>query len=280
MILNMEFKIFDVRHGFCAALIGNNHLTLIDCGHDNNYEDTPLEWLYSNGYRHIDSLIISNFDQDHISDIETIRDNFTVGKLVINRTISKEELQKLKLKNGYITDQMNVVLANMEIPNFTPASEAEISIPEAQFNFYNIIYPYETDTNNLSLVTFIQFGTSKILYAGDLERKGWSRFLTSTAFLSHLRKVNVFIASHHGRENGYCREIFDYCSPEIVIVSDQERTYGTQNHDLYSKHVQGDGLNFGTILVPKYRKVLTTRNDGDITIRNQYGKTSIRTEKG
>ena len=276
----MEFKIFNVRHGFCAALMGNNHLTLIDCGHDHNYDYTPLHWLYLKGYRHINSLIISNFDQDHISDIETIRDNFTVGKLVINRTISKQALAEIKIKNGYITDQMNVVLANMEIPNFAPASEAEISIPEAQFNFYNIIYPYETDTNNLSLVTFIQFGASKILYAGDLERKGWKRFLGSHDFLTHLRGANVFIASHHGRENGYCREVFDYCNPETVIVSDQERVYGTQEHDLYSKHVLGNGINFGTILAPKYRKVLTTRNDGDITIKNENNRTFITLEKG
>jgi len=272
--MTTEFKIFNVRHGFCAALMADNHLTLIDCGHDNNYKHTPLEWLYFKGYRHIDSLIISNFDQDHISDIKTVRDKFTVGKLVVNPYINANQLRNIKINGGSITEQMEIVLANIDRPELKAFSESEISTPEAQFNFFSIIYPYETDTNNLSLVSFIRFGHSKIIYPGDVEKRGWEKFLQNPEFMRHLGQVNTFIASHHGRENGYCKEIFDSCSPEVVIVSDQERKYETQNHDLYSKHASG--INFGTLLTPKVRKVLTTRNDGDLTVFNQNLGTFIK----
>ena len=86
-------------------------------------------------------------------------------------------------------------------------------------------------------------------------------------------KVNIFIASHHGRENGYCKEVFNHCNPEMVIISDQEREFSTQNHDLYSQHARG--INFGTIFAPKHRKVLTTRSDGNIKIYNQNNKCYI-----
>lgn len=270
----MEVKIFDVKHGFCAALMGKNHLTLIDCGHDNNYKYRPLEWLYIKGYRHIDSLILSNFDQDHISDIKTIRDNFTVGKLVVNPSISAHHLRNIKIKGGAISEQMEIVLANIDKPEFKALSEVEISTPEVQYNFFWVVYPYETDTNNLSFVSFIRFGNSKIIYPGDVEKEGWSRLLQHQGFISHLQEVNIFIASHHGRENGYCKEVFDFCTPEIVIISDQEIKYGTQEHDLYSKHATG--VNLGSILAPNIRKVLTTRKDGDLTIYNYNHSTFIK----
>ena len=55
--------------------------------------------------------------------------------------------------------------------------------------------------------------------------------------------------------------------------------YDTQRHDLYSKHVIGNGLNFGTSIAPKYRKVLTTRKDGDITIYEKNGKILVKSFK-
>ena len=267
----MEILIFNVSHGFCAALIINNHLTLIDCGHDDNHNLTPIDWLYSKGYSHIDTLIISNFDQDHVSDINSLRDKFTIGKFVANRTISARDLALLKLKGGPLTPQMSTAITGLSQEALEAYSLSEVQAPGSEFEFYYVIYPFETDTNNLSLVTVFRYKGMKLIYPGDIEKRGWLKLLELDEFKQTLNGVNVFIASHHGRINGYCEEVFDYCQPEIVIISDQARVYGTQEHDLYSKHVIGNGLNFGTTLAPKYRKVLTTRKDGDIAIYEKDG---------
>jgi beta-lactamase superfamily II metal-dependent hydrolase len=116
------------------------------------------------------------------------------------------------------------------------------------------------DTNNLSVVTFISYNNVGIMFPGDLETAGWQEFLKDQNFLSYLRRTNILIASHHGRESGYCKEVFDYCSPHTVIISDKSIVHDTQDHDFYSQHCSG--LNFGNTL----RQVLTTRNDGKITI--------------
>jgi len=270
---NIEFKIFNVKHGFCAALLSNDNLILIDCGHDSS-SFRPLEWLYSKGYRHIDSLIISNMDQDHISDLKAVRDYFTVSNLAVNPTVTSATLRQIKIQGGPITEQMGILLSSMENPSLNSISSVPHTTPDATLDFYCVYYPYETDTNNLSLVTFLKFGTSHIIYPGDLERKGWLKLLTSDEFVEQLKGVNVFIASHHGRINGYCGKVFEYCSPEIVIISDKERTYLTQEHDKYAQHATG--VNFGTILAPNIRKVLTTRNDGHLTLYNSNGITYVR----
>ncbi|MEW8442146.1 MAG: hypothetical protein AB2689_28700 [Candidatus Thiodiazotropha taylori] len=269
----MEFKIFNVRHGFCAALMDTNYLALIDCGHDgNNFR--PLEWLYNRGYRHINSLIISNFDQDHISDLATLSNNFTVGALAVNPSVSASVLRSIKRKGGPISNEMEILLRGMENPNLDTVYHVPYQVDNAYINLYWIYYPLETETNNLSLVTFIRFGTGNIIYPGDIERNAWNRFLADPRCLYELQQTNVFIASHHGRLNGYNENVFDYCSPEVVIISDQERLFSTQEHDRYSKHASG--INMGTILNPQNRKVLTTRRDGHITLKNNGEITYVR----
>jgi|GEM_PF-715376 hypothetical protein len=65
--------------------------------------------------------------------------------------------------------------------------------------------------NNLSLVTFVKCGHHKIIFPGDMETEGWRRLLQNPEFVHELNGVNLFVASHHGRENGYCEEVLDLC---------------------------------------------------------------------
>lgn len=269
----MEFKIFNVRHGFCAALMDNSYLSLIDCGHDgDNFK--PLEWLFSKGYRHINSLIISNFDQDHISDLSTLSRNFTVGGLAVNPSVSASVLRNIKQESGAVSNEMEILLKGMENPNLDTVYHVPYQVDNAYINLYWIHYPLETETNNLSLVTFVRFGTGNIIYPGDIEKRAWDRFLADPRVIEELRQTNVFIASHHGRINGYNENVFNYCNPQVVIISDQERTFSTQEHDRYSQHASG--INMGTILAPNIRRVLTTRNDGHITLRKNGEITYVR----
>jgi len=81
-----------------------------------------------------------------------------------------------------------------------------------------------------------------------------------------LAKVKIFVASHHGRESGYCPEVFDLCAPEIVIISDEGIQYETQEH-AYGDHAKGIRWN-GTDI----RRVLTTRKDGTLVITKEVGQ--------
>lgn len=54
--------------------------------------------------------------------------------------------------------------------------------------------------------------------------------------------------------------MFEYCKPDAVVIGDKPVAHDTQRHNLYETHCLG--LNFGGIA----RRVLTTRNDGKLTI--------------
>ena len=134
--------------------------------------------------------------------------------------------------------------------------------------YYNT-YPRFKDTNNLSAAIFISYAGFKILFPGDLEEDGWLAMLEQDAFRADLAGINVLVASHHGRDNGYCSEVFDYCSPQVIVMSDKAIVHDTQHMaQTYRYHVMKvypDGVNVAT--TGKKRHVLTTRRDGHIEFR-------------
>lgn len=144
-----------------------------------------------------------------------------------------------------------------------------------EHNTFLCNYPSFTDTNNLSIVSFVYYDGLGIVFPGDLEKKGWETLLKQEQFKDNLRRTNIFVASHHGRENGYCEEVFEYCKPEIVIISDKEVVHETQKN-CYAKQASGISWNGG----PERRYVLTTRSDGVITITKTLGQSAhIQIEK-
>lgn len=255
----MILDIFDVTHGFCAYLIADNgNVMLFDCGHNERTGFRPSEHL-STKCTKIERLIIQNFDQDHISDLPNLLEKIPVEVFHRNRSLSSSQLTALKQQTGSLTTAMQrtVKLHTDFIHPVTNPPE----FPNIEFKAFHNNYPTFEDTNNLSVVSFINYDGVGIAFTGDIEKEGWDALLEDTEFCTHLSRTTIFIASHHGRVNGYCKEVFDYCSPEIVIISDKEIVHDTQK-ELYRKHASGVTWDGG----PEKRYVLTTRSDGNIRI--------------
>ena len=125
-------------------------------------------------------------------------------------------------------------------------------------------HPKFEDTNNLSQAYFIKYGGFQILFPGDLERNGWRAHLLDTAFVASLRETTILVASHHGRESGFCEEVFKFLKPRAVVISDKSIVHSTQEFvpDYRSIVTPQDGIVVEGCA--SRRHVLTTRRDGDI----------------
>ncbi len=262
----MKVQIFDVSHGFCAYLTADNdNVMLFDCGHNERTGFRPSDYLVSHGCTGIEHLIIQNSDQDHVSDLYNIQRELPITLFFRNRSISTEQLRRLKELSGQLTLAMETYI-DMHDKYVHPVTNPPV-FPDIEFaQFYNS-YPSFQDTNNLSLVSFIHYHSMGIIFPGDLEKEGWEALLKDPSFQSHLSRTNIFIASHHGRTNGYCEEVFKYCTPDIIIISDKEITHESQKQ-VYSSHASGVLWDGG----PERRYVLTTRSDGMITITKRQNE--------
>lgn len=268
----MKIEIFDVELGNCILITADTGARmLIDCGHNGSTGWRPSTHLRSVGIDTIDLLVVSNYDNDHVSDLPALCEHVDIRSLLRNKSVSTADLLSFKVDKG--VGAGIGVLAEM-IGRYT-GGPASVDWGGMRRRFFYNSYPSDAeDENNLSVVTFIHHGNLHAVFPGDLERAGWQRLLEDPEFVSELRTVNFFMAPHHGRENGTCRDVFDYagCAPEVIVISDTDIRHNTQ-------HTAGWYGNYasGFWIGGQLRRVLTTRSDGKITISSDGFNASIST---
>jgi beta-lactamase superfamily II metal-dependent hydrolase len=257
----MFLEIFDVEHGACALITtSNGKRVMIDCGHNAATNWRPGSTLVAAGIHCLDRLYVTNFDEDHVSGYPNLMDNVSIRALYRNPSVAPATIRWLKTEDGVGVGIERLVLSMEHVFTGGPPPAVE-DYGDTSFsvywNNYGVLGGF-TDENNLSLVVFVTCGQHKFIFPGDMEKKGWRHLVWNPAFVAELRGVNVFVASHHGRENGYCEEVLNLCPGiEAVIISDKKMGYQSQETvDRYRSYARGFNYN-GEI-----RRVLTTRCDG------------------
>lgn len=253
----MKLTVHDVGHGLCVSLVHQNgNVMLWDCGHQD--DKRPSNFLPQSGIFKVDAFFVTNYDEDHISDLPNLKNKLELRSLTRNNSISSSQLERLKLQDGPISPAMATMLNMIEA--YTSPVHPPLNFPDVRYClYYNRYGQAFQDTNNISLVTFLKYKDLKVIIPGDLELKGWKALLEQRSFVDELSGVNIFIASHHGRENGYCEEVFQFCAPRVIIFSDSTIKHATQRMaDRYARHASGVQFK------GKTRYVLSTRNDGSL----------------
>ena len=255
----MRLTIHNVGHGACISLLhyDSGNVMLWDCGHSN--DNRPSVFLPQMGVRNVSRFIVTNYDEDHISDLVNLRREVNLCILRSNQSIDARRLRQLKEQGGPISEAMKAMLDMMS--QYTGNVHTPPAFPGVVHTDYcNPFFRNFNDTNNCSLVTFLSCNGTKFVFPGDLERAGWKKLLETSSFREELAGVHYFVASHHGRESGYCKEVFDYCKPRAVIFSDSNIKYATQEMAaIYGQHCP-----YGVTFRHQHRNVLSTRKDGDI----------------
>lgn len=275
----MKIEIFDVEHGQCAMIhCPNGKKLMIDAGHNGSKPWFPSLHFFG---QDIEKLVITNYDQDHTSDLVDLRAQCNVKAITANRSITSQNLASMKAEFG-MSNGIKNVHEWLQWLERQPGGNAPVSVDLGgvltthYWNQYGVYDGQFTDANNLSVATFVSYGNFCILYPGDLEVAGWKQLLKNPSFQNDLRRVTVLVASHHGRENGCCDEVFTYASPKAVIISDAGKQHASQEtRGWYGNRVPGYQEADGTT-----RKVLTTCYDGTITINvDTNGMGHVTTEK-
>src|SRR5687767_14874013 len=116
----MEFSLFNVGHGSCAFLLGDRdsagsaNVALFDCGHDEETGFRPSTFLRSRNISVLEHLFISHYDQDHLSDLPTLRheqSGLEILSLWRNRSLSPDDIVALKRLAGPLELGVEAVVA-------------------------------------------------------------------------------------------------------------------------------------------------------------------------
>lgn len=255
----MIVHVFDVEHGECIVVESPNGSTiLIGAGHNASTNWRPSQWFAQRGVAPT-AVVLSNLDSDHFTDLSNFEPAIRPAYIFQNRSINPAQALAIKQQNGV---SAGIATALHWSANVFTGAPVTVDFGITMQTFWHSVGTFPADDfNNLSVVTYVEYAGVGIMLPSDLERGGWQAFLSNPAFVLALSKTKVLVASHHGRENGYYPGIFNFCRPDLVIISDKNIMHETQRHDLYTPHVIGLTDRDGTT-----RRILTTRSDGKITV--------------
>lgn len=276
-MLQMDVVVFDVGLGQSILFSPKGNpdcLMLVDCGNTESFEpvDQIISWNLlklsnkPNGKYILPNLTLTNYDEDHFSGLPYLVSKTEINSIIFPKNLtsieiidSKEEKTPslealLYLKDTYIYEKT--------LPETFPYNRQCFYLDKSDFQ------DIDATTNNLSQVVFVAYNGITICIPGDLTSIAWEKLLRKDEIKDFLKRTTIFVASHHGREDGYCAEVFFYCKPECVIISDKMKLHSTQENmtSLYASKVFGKGIQLDGDS-SNSRKVLTTRNDGTIYIR-------------
>ena len=270
-------QIFNVEHGACALLTmpqgANCHRILIDCGHNASTQWYPGPHLRQLGVTELQLLVVTNYDEDHVSGFRNlIEQGINVHKILRNPGVTPATIAHLKSEDGMGRGIDALVRVLRHLPKLDVAGN-QFPLPNGvSIEWFWNPYPFFDDENNLSLVVILDVYGFKFMFPGDMEKRGFRNLLNTNAqFRAIVFEVDVLVASHHGRDNGICEEMFDTwgCRPKLVVISDDYKQHATQETtNYYGSKAQGIT---GFRRYQGLRRVLTTRTDGELMFSFQNG---------
>jgi len=175
-------------------------------------KDTLLPYLRSRGIEHIDRLIMTHGDADHVGGIPAIIPYFSFGAAIINHDVPEGV-------------QANIVheLQRRHVPILSgkPGDHWE-DAPGVQWTW---LHPDKEDGfagNDASVVLLLSAYGKKILFTGDLEQDGENMLLQKG-----LPTVDILKVAHHGSNTSTSAHFVQTIKPKMAMISVGEKNrYG------------------------------------------------------
>ncbi|CZR96280.1 MULTISPECIES: ComEC/Rec2 family competence protein [unclassified Clostridioides] len=202
---NTAFKttILSTGKSDCILIEIGDKVVMIDTGEDKNGEQI-VDKLKEKGVNTLDYLILTHLDKDHIGGVDSVLSSVKVKNL-IQANYEKDSKQYDEytdsLKQAGVEPVVLKEKMNLEINN------AKISIQPASKSDYE-------SSNDYSIMTSINYGEHRFLFAGDAEEKRLAEFISENTLKYDFVKI-----PHHGRYDKLTEAFLESITPEYAVIT-------------------------------------------------------------
>jgi competence protein ComEC len=210
------YTFFAVDKGNMTLIeFSNGFNMLVDC-RASSTRPSPLEYLQSK-VKKLDFVVITHPHQDHLTGLRDVCEKFRPPHLWHNGRCFRPDpiyddwsyYERLRTgKLSYCTP-VEVRMGMTAAVGVSRISVAAPKVPQLEGT--------PDDENNNGIVLCIETGKAKVVLTGDTEEDQWS-----SIDLNSLASTSVFLASHHGREDGFSARALRVIKPQRIIISDGE----------------------------------------------------------
>lgn len=215
----LEITAFDVGNADAFLIkTPNDKYIMVDTaksgynGGKSQAEIIILNYLRNVGVKHIDTIIISHFDNDHCGGAVDIMNNIKVDNLYVNNinhnSIAAKEIFSTAKKHGVrvyeATNNQSIIdYNNLHITNFIAKTVVE------------------KDDNEASILTLLEYNGFKILFCGDAGKSTLEKIKTYLP-----QNLTVLKIGHHGAKDTVSPHLLEYFKPKISLISVGQNKFG------------------------------------------------------
>ncbi len=235
----------------------SGHTMLIDGGPDDRVLERLADELTYFG-KHLDVLIATHGDADHITGLIPVLKKYDVGHVVMSPLSGHTGIFS-ELEKSIAEEQVAVSVAKKgdEII-FGDGVVAHILYPEANF------HGNEKDTNDASVSLVLTYGDESVLLTGDLPSTYESKLIQEVL----PQHITIYKAGHHGSKYSSGDRLLSYSRPLYTVVSaGKDNRYGHPNLETLGR------------LKVYTQEILSTIDKGTITFLLDGDTTEVHTSK-
>ena len=210
---DLDVFVLDVGQGQCVLLASEGRFALVDCGSGNSWlsaGDMAADYLSSLGCKRLDYLILTHYDQDHVSGVAALTERMGVQTLLAPDVSDSAGLREAVLSAAEASG------ASVEFPG----ELRSIALGGAALAVYPPVG--EGGDNDEGLSVLASAGELDLLVTGDMDRATERKLLAAY----DLPDIEVLVAGHHGSRYSTSEELLEALRPETVCVSVGNNSYG------------------------------------------------------
>ena len=196
----------------------NGKIMLIDAGSElgrtqNSTQTRLIPYLKTQGIRHIDTLVLTHSDYDHVAGIQPLLAHTTIGEIWHNGFTPENDPQFWENLMPNHTHLMHDVT---QMPQQHTRDEASLKIlwptraSKSQLEAQNALNP-----NEMSIVLHLQYGQFSALFMGDAGIPAEDQIRLKTT----VSPVTVIKAGHHGSKSASSQNWINHTLPKLAVFS-------------------------------------------------------------
>jgi competence protein ComEC len=208
---SFTFAALDVGQGQCVCVVTRDFAAVTDCGGSGgpSVGTSAAEWLRQKGADRIDALILTHYDEDHVSGVETLLSLVPVDTVYLPETgfdpENRAAVERAALEAGaelrYVTEDLTLPFSGGQARIFAPVSDK--------------------NDNAACVSVLYSAGEYDMLVTGDLDIGAEYALLERQG----LPPVELYVAGHHGSARSSSEALLETIRPETVFVSVGRNAY-------------------------------------------------------
>lgn len=223
----MKVSFLDVGQGDATLIQTKEKSALIDAGNNRRGEDV-VEDLKKRGIDHLDYLILTHPDSDHIGGADYVLRAFSVGEVLL-----PEEEKDTQTYREVIEE-----IEKKEIPVRQPEVGENMNLGDARMTILSPFRIGEEDSNQSSIGVKLVHGKKSFVMCGDADVEMEEEMIRK---FSNSLECDVLKCSHHGSSTSTSSKFLKYTNPTWAVIScGRENPYGHPHREVLSRLKEED----------------------------------------